>query len=508
MYMLMGYIKIFSKAGHPNLASASASASASAVIGSGIGRGIRRVFGEYFYSRTGIEVANLVTKYQNREGWTIKDVLTLIHIDPKKMKDDGGRLAIEWVFKSKDDFTPIIAAAPTTAEQVKTLFNAIKEIHTIAERPLKPATNPSLTNLSNYQYGEELDRIVHLINQAGLCREQLPSQLFKYRKIWEALLLSKGANGKGKGMPLTALIRNLGKLSTAEIGIIDPKYISPAYASSAYSTNTQWGGVPPTEYIIRRITDAHDIKRTRIHPYTILVAMLTYQKGQGDKGSLVWSPNPNVIKALDKAFKLAFQNITPTGKRIKIALDVSGSMSSAYCTGSPIVSCATASVAMMITTLYVENQRGVPPPNGGNFVRCVAPGVPPPNGGGGDFSAGWMTRPLFVTGPGLLGDVWRDVRWDARTTMAVPDSYATMAPYFRFFFEGNGIISYFIDPEDNGLDGKYIQILKVYDEYNQEVAGSGSGSGSGIPHYTVLWSRGVVWGGYRPPTAERCSINQ
>ena len=201
---------------------------------------------------------------------------------------------------------------------------------------------------------------------------------------------------------------------------------------------------------------------------------------------------------------------------------------------------------------------GVPPPNGGNFVRCVAPGVPtlrdiverwlgggrdggddllclerdavdlwapghfgihnafiitkPKNplflecifrivtlsrGGGGrdggrdgDFSAGWMTRPLFVTGPGLLGDVWRDVRWrgSVRSTMAVPDSYATMAPYFRFFFEGNGIISYFIDPEKSRLDGTYIQFLKVYDEYNQEVA-----SCSG-PHYTILWSRGIVWG--------------
>ncbi len=148
-------------------------------------------------------------------------------------------------------------------------------------------------------------------------------------------------------------------------------------------------------------------------------------------------------------------------------------------------------------------------------------------GGGGDFSAGWMTRPLFVTGPGLLGDVWRDVRWRgvpppnggsyarcvapgvsppysgggggraqaSDCVVTVPDSYATMAPYFRFFFEGNGIISYFIDPEDNGLDGKYIQILKVYDEYNQEVA---SGSGSEVPHYTVLWSRGVVWGGTPP----------
>ena len=98
MYMLVGYIKIFSKAGHPTL---SAPGSAP-VTGSGFGRGIRRVFGDYFYSRTGIEIANLMTKYQNREGWNIKDVLTLIHIDPKRMKDDGGRLAIEHVFKTKE----------------------------------------------------------------------------------------------------------------------------------------------------------------------------------------------------------------------------------------------------------------------------------------------------------------------------------------------------------------------------------------------------------------------
>ena len=143
------------------------------------------------------------------------------------------------------------------------------------------------------------------------------------------------------------------------------------------------------------------------------------------------------------------------------------------------------------------------------FLECIFRIVTVSKGDGGmgggdgvDFSAGWMTRPLFVTGPGLLGDVWRDVRWrgggSGDCVVTVPDSYATMAPYFRFFFEGNGVISYFIDPEENGLDGKYIQLLKVYDEYNQEVA---SGSGSGVPHYTVLWSRGIVWGGYRGGTA-------
>ena len=392
MYMLIGYIKIFSKAGHPVLtkqasatkdpASNAHSASVSNVVpvaggrnppvtvGSGIGRGIRRVFGEYFYSRTGVEIANLMTKYQNREGWNIKDVLTLIHIDPKRMKDDGGRLAIDYIFKPKEEFAPILAAAPPTAEPTKTLLNAIKEIHTIAERPLKPATNPSLagsayTSASNYQYGEELNRITDLINQVGLCREQLPSQLFKYRKVWEALLTTKGANGKGKGMPLTALIRNLGKLTTAEIGIIAP-----------FSTIALQSLTPTVKHICDRITDAQDIKRTRLHPYTILVAMMTYKKGHGDKGGLTWSPNTHIIEALDKAFKLAFQNITPTGKRIKIALDVSGSMSSAYCTGSPVVSCAIGSVAMMMMTLWTENRHRLKLASAAATTASSAPDLP------------------------------------------------------------------------------------------------------------------------------------
>jgi len=365
MYLLIGYIKIFSKAGHPTLTSTpnvvpvAGGRNPPPVTGSGIGRGIRRVFGEYFYSRSGIEIANLITKYQNREGWTIKDVLTLIHIDPSRMKDDGGRLAIDHVFNTKEDFEQILAAAPPSTEPTKTLFNAIKEIHTIVLRT---------ASVSASTQQQELDRIAHLINQVGLCREQLPSQLFKHKKVWEALLTSKGANGKGKGMPLTALIRNLGKLSTAEIGIITP----------TTTTTTPTPTPSSVTAICDRITDAQDIKHSRIHPYTILVAMLTYKNGQGDKGSLKWTPNTQVIAALDKAFKLAFQNITPTGKRIKIALDVSGSMSSAFCTGSPVVNCATGSVAMMFTTLWTENKNRGGAPGETNGAELASLGDAPP----------------------------------------------------------------------------------------------------------------------------------
>ena len=394
MYMLIGYIKIFSKAGHPTLSPPATSASASAApptTGSGIGRGIRRVFGNYFYSRTGLEVANLTTKYQNREGWTIKDVLTLIHIDPKQMKDDDGRLAIDHIFKTKEEFAEILKRSPPSP--ATNLYNAMKEIHTLTERIAQPPVNPALASLPNFQTVTDLNHIAHLITTAGLCREHLPSQLFKQRRIWEALLTNKGSSGKGKGMPLTALIRNLGKLSTREIGIIEARTYRDESPSGklAYSVSTaptMTPTFPPghaqhyTEYIFHRLTNKHDIKYTKIHPYTILVAMLTYKKGSGDKGSLTWIPNVHILDALDYAFRLAFQNITPTGKRIKIALDVSGSMSTAFCTGSPIVNCATASIAMMMMTLYVERR------------ASALPGVAPPLATGGAVTPLWKTTQL------------------------------------------------------------------------------------------------------------------
>ena len=121
-----------------------------------------------------------------------------------------------------------------------------------------------------------------------------------------------------------------------------------------------------------------------------------------------------------------------------------------------------------------------------------------------DYSAGWMTRPLFVTGPGLLGDVWRGGSAPQRRNYVrmvgagclgvggdvVPDSYATMAPYFRFFFEGDGVIGYYIGDES------YVRVFKVYDGYQEEYRHMMSHMNC-VPHYTILWSRGLVWGGVR-----------
>jgi hypothetical protein len=120
-------------------------------------------------------------------------------------------------------------------------------------------------------------------------------------------------------------------------------------------------------------------------------------------------------------------------------------------------------------------------------------------GDAGPGDIGWMTRPLFVTGPGLLGNVWRkrfmrtcDRGGEGGGVGDVPDSYATMAPYFRFFFEGDGVIGYFFG------DAEYIQLLKVYDGYQEEYHHM-MNRVNRVPHYTVLWSRGLIWRGFRPP---------
>jgi 60 kDa SS-A/Ro ribonucleoprotein len=96
--------------------------------------------------------------------------------------------------------------------------------------------------------------------------------------------------------------------------------------------------------------------KARIHPIKVLVAYKVYKNGHGDLGSLVWTPNMFIMVAMTQLFKLSYGTITPTGQRIMVALDVSGSMSSPVL-GSKILNCRDASVAMAL--LYLETEKNV-----------------------------------------------------------------------------------------------------------------------------------------------------
>jgi hypothetical protein len=162
-----------------------------------------------------------------------------------------------------------------------------------------------------------------LIRSGRLVREHVPTVLFGSREIWATLL---------ETMPLEALLRNLGKMT--QNGVAGDKY----------------------KEIVARMSDQTAILKARIHPIKVLVASKVYKNGHGDLGSLSWVPNSFIVNAFTQLFQLSYGTITPTGQSIMVAVDVSGSMSSAVL-GSKVLTCRDASIAMAL--LYLETEKNV-----------------------------------------------------------------------------------------------------------------------------------------------------
>jgi 60 kDa SS-A/Ro ribonucleoprotein len=133
-------------------------------------------------------------------------------------------------------------------------------------------------------------------------------------------------------MPMTAMIRNLGKMST--IGLLAP--LSDA-----------------ARVVADRLADEERIRRSRLHPMAILLAAKVYAQGRGDKGKLTWKPVPTINDALDAAFYLAFGNVRPTGKRRLLAIDVSGSMDGSMAAGTSLT-CREAAAALSLIVAKTE----------------------------------------------------------------------------------------------------------------------------------------------------------
>jgi hypothetical protein len=177
----------------------------------------------------------------------------------------------------------------------------------------------------------DIYKALKLVRDHGLVREHIPTHLLNSSDLWKELLISKGANGKQEGMPIEALIRNLGKMSSL------PNFM----------------GADNTMTICMRLSGEEDIQRSRIHPFKVLVGSLTYGAGKALKGTLSWSVSSQVRDTLTYTFLKAFKNVSPTGKRYMVALDVSGSMDAA-CMGCPSITCRMASAALALMLYETE----------------------------------------------------------------------------------------------------------------------------------------------------------
>jgi 60 kDa SS-A/Ro ribonucleoprotein len=91
-----------------------------------------------------------------------------------------------------------------------------------------------------------------------------------------------------------------------------------------------------------------------VHPIAVLAALRTYSAGRGVRGGNEWKPIRKVVDALDGAFYAAFENVEPAGKRLLLALDVSGSMTSGCGAGVPGLTPRDASAALALVTAATE----------------------------------------------------------------------------------------------------------------------------------------------------------
>jgi 60 kDa SS-A/Ro ribonucleoprotein len=134
---------------------------------------------------------------------------------------------------------------------------------------------------------------------------------------------------------MTAMVRNLASMT--RVGVI-----APASAGMAK--------------VVAELGDAARIRRARVHPIALLAALRTYQAGRGARGRGEWNPVREVVDALDAAFYTAFENVEPTGKRMLLALDVSGSMTGGSVAGVPHLSPRDASAALALVTAASEER--------------------------------------------------------------------------------------------------------------------------------------------------------
>lgn len=273
----------------------------------GMGDGLKNAIQKWYTDKDENSLAYQAVKYQQRNGMSHRDVLRLVR--PRGMNTS----LMRWMTKNDRNLREVRRLDPMNFKEVSiSRYGAVEDnLPHIVEgfEKAKVATKAS--------------EIVNLISDYNLPRECIPTQFLNDVSVWESLL---------EKMPMTAMIRNLGKMSS--VGLLKPM--------NRHS-----------QAIAQRLTNQENLRKGRIHPIQILVAKSIYDAGHGLKGSLTWKVDSNISSALDDAFYLAFHNVVPTGKRFFLGVDVSGSMDWGYIAGTflkPRV--AAAAMAM----LYVKTE--------------------------------------------------------------------------------------------------------------------------------------------------------
>lgn len=271
------------------------------------GTALRRAVGRWYTAPAVDRVALQAVKYQRRQGWSHRDLLRLSH----PVAEDAARSAL---------FRWIVAGAGGLG--ARELHDSKRDVRRSYEAVDAAALPRIVQGFELAHQARSAAEVARLVRDYQLPQECVPNDWKDSREVWAALLPHMG---------LTAMLRGLGKLTAGGV-------LSPLSAEVAH--------------VVASLRDGARLRRERVHPLSVLVALKVYGQGHGDKGQLRWKPVPQVLDALDEAFYRSFEAVEPTGKAHLLAVDVSGSMTAPI--GNLCLSCREAAGALAMVTARTE----------------------------------------------------------------------------------------------------------------------------------------------------------
>ncbi len=161
----------------------------------GWGRGLRRAVAKWYVEKSAHKLGYQVSKYRQRNGWTHRDVLRRCGGEVDATPEQ--QAILRWVVSGLDG----MGARSVNRNDV------VKEYAALAVSDL-----PRIIEGYEAVKGAENARAAaKLVREFRLTHEMVPSDMLKEAVVWEALL---------EGMPIFAVIRNLGRLTS--LGLLDP----------------------------------------------------------------------------------------------------------------------------------------------------------------------------------------------------------------------------------------------------------------------------------------------
>lgn len=298
----------------------------------GWGSGLRRAVADWYTSKDAESLGYQLAKYQSRDGWSHRDVLRLCHAKAGAEQ----QAALRWA---------TTGSAHWDAERVVTRGKGDAAKTRTYAPPALDALPRSIRALESLRGTPDAADCAKRLREFGdkATREMVPTQFLTSPDVWAALL---------ETMPLTAMLRNLATMT--RVGLLAPLS-------------------DPVRTVCERLRDRERLKRARIHPLAVLVAMKTYASGKSVRGDGTWVPVQPVVEALNDAFYLAFDAVEPTNKRWLLALDVSGSMNSPEVAGMPGVTPRVGSAALALVTAATEREHHIVGFTGRGFRVNPAP---------------------------------------------------------------------------------------------------------------------------------------